>query len=45
MEAYRRMMLPKVNDMDVLKRIRVRAEYKALPVVVFSNSYAPPVAL
>jgi CheY-like chemotaxis protein len=34
------LMLPKVNGMDVLKRIRARAEYKTLPVVVFSNSYS-----
>jgi len=34
------LMLPKVNGMDVLKRIRARVEYKTLPVVVFSNSYS-----
>ena len=33
------LMLPKVNGMDVLKRIRARPEYKTLPVIVFSNSY------
>jgi DNA-binding response OmpR family regulator len=37
------LMLPKVNGMDVLKRIRARAEYKALPVIVFSNSYSADV--
>ena len=37
------LMLPKVNGMDVLKRIRARPEYKTLPVVVFSNSYSPDV--
>ena len=37
------LMLPKVHGMDVLKRIRARAEYKALPVVVFSNSYSTDV--
>ena len=37
------LMLPKVNGMDVLKRIRARAEYKTLPVVVFSNSYSADV--
>ena len=37
------LMLPKVNGMDVLKRIRARAEYKTLPVVVFSNSYSTDV--
>jgi CheY-like chemotaxis protein len=36
-------MLPKVNGMDVLKRIRARPEYKALPVIVFSNSYSSDV--
>ena len=34
------LMLPKVNGMDVLKRIRARPEYKTLPVIVFSNSYS-----
>jgi CheY-like chemotaxis protein len=37
------LMLPKVNGMDVLKRIRARPEYKALPVIVFSNSYSSDV--
>lgn len=37
------LMLPKVNGMDVLKRIRARPEYKALPVIVFSNSYSADV--
>ena len=37
------LMLPKVNGMDVLKRIRARPEYKTLPVVVFSNSYSADV--
>lgn len=37
------LMLPKVNGMDVLKRIRARPEYKTLPVVVFSNSYSAEV--
>jgi CheY-like chemotaxis protein len=37
------LMLPKVNGMDVLKRIRARPEYKTLPVVVFSNSYTADV--
>jgi CheY-like chemotaxis protein len=34
------LMLPKVNGMEVLKRIRARQEYKTLPVIVFSNSYS-----
>ena len=37
------LMLPKVNGMDVLKRIRARPEHKTLPVVVFSNSYSTDV--
>ena len=37
------LMLPKVNGMEVLKRIRARPEYKTLPVVVFSNSYTADV--
>jgi DNA-binding response OmpR family regulator len=37
------LMLPKVNGMDVLKRIRAREEWKALPVIVFSNSYSTDV--
>lgn len=37
------LMLPKVNGMEVLKRIRARPEYKTLPVVVFSNSYSADV--
>jgi CheY-like chemotaxis protein len=37
------LMLPKVNGMDVLKRIRARPEYKTLPVIVFSNSYSADV--
>ena len=37
------LMLPKINGMDVLKQIRSRAEHKALPVIVFSNSYSTDV--
>jgi len=37
------LMLPKVNGMEVLKRIRARPEYKTLPVIVFSNSYTSDV--
>ena len=37
------LMLPKVNGMDVLRRIRARPEYKSLPVIVFSNSYSADV--
>jgi CheY-like chemotaxis protein len=37
------LMLPKVNGMEVLKRIRARPEHKTLPVVVFSNSYSTDV--
>jgi CheY-like chemotaxis protein len=37
------LMLPKVNGMEVLKRIRARPEYKTLPVIVFSNSYTSEV--
>jgi CheY-like chemotaxis protein len=34
------LMLPKVNGMEVLQRIRARPEHKTLPVIVFSNSYS-----
>jgi CheY-like chemotaxis protein len=34
------LMLPKVNGMDVLRRLRARAGCETLPVVVFSNSYS-----
>ena len=37
------LMLPKVNGMEVLRRIRARPEYETLPVVVFSNSYSPEI--
>ena len=37
------LMLPKVNGMEVLKQIRARPEYRTLPVIVFSNSYATDV--
>jgi DNA-binding response OmpR family regulator len=37
------LMLPKVNGMDVLRRIRARPEHETLPVIVFSNSYSPEI--
>ncbi|MEO8076063.1 MAG: response regulator [Acidobacteriota bacterium] len=37
------LMLPKVNGMEVLQRIRARPDYKNLPVIVFSNSYSPEI--
>jgi DNA-binding response OmpR family regulator len=33
------LMLPKLNGVEVLKRIRASSEFQALPVIVLSNAY------
>lgn len=33
------LMLPKMNGLDVLRKIRAQAEFKNLPVIVFTNAY------
>lgn len=33
------LMLPKVSGIDVMKQIRAEADFKSLPIVVFSNTY------
>ncbi len=35
------LMLPKMNGVEVIRRIRFQPGLKDLPIVVFSNSYAP----
>lgn len=35
------LMLPKINGIDVLKRLRARAAFKTLPIFVFSSSGQP----
>ena len=35
------LMLPKMNGVEVIRRIRFQPGLKALPIIVFSNSYAP----
>jgi DNA-binding response OmpR family regulator len=33
------LVLPKVSGVDLMKRIRAEADFKTLPIVVFSNTY------
>jgi CheY-like chemotaxis protein len=34
------LMLPKMNGVEVIRKIRSQPEFKSLPILVFSNSYA-----
>src|SRR3982751_2854950 len=35
------LMLPRMNGVDVLKKIRARSEFHSTPVIVFTNAYVP----
>ena len=35
------LMLPKINGLDILKKIRAQAQFKQLPIFVFTNAYVP----
>lgn len=35
------LMLPKLNGLDILKKIRAQSRFQALPVLVFTNAYVP----
>ena len=35
------LMLPKINGMGVLKKIRAEARFKKTPIIVFTNAYLP----
>lgn len=35
------LMLPKMNGVDILKKIRAQGEFARVPVVVFTNAYVP----
>lgn len=35
------LMLPKMNGIEVLKKIRAQADFRNLPVIVFTNAYVP----
>src|SRR2546426_2725137 len=35
------LMLPKMNGLDILKKIRAEAKFSKIPVVVFTNAYVP----
>ncbi len=33
------LMLPKLNGVDILKKIRAQAQFQSIPIVVFTNAY------
>jgi DNA-binding response OmpR family regulator len=35
------LMLPKMNGVDILKKIRAQSKYGRIPIVVFTNAYVP----
>src|SRR6185436_9204701 len=35
------LMLPKMNGVDILKKIRAEARFSKTPVIVFTNAYVP----
>jgi DNA-binding response OmpR family regulator/HPt (histidine-containing phosphotransfer) domain-containing protein len=35
------LMLPKMNGIEILKKIRAQAQFQRLPVIVFTNAYVP----
>jgi DNA-binding response OmpR family regulator len=35
------LMLPKINGVDILKKIRAQAQFARVPVIVFTNAYVP----
>ena len=36
------LMLPKMNGLELLRKIRVQPKYQQVPVIVFTNAYVPP---
>src|SRR2546423_1429968 len=35
------LMLPKMNGVDILKKIRAEAKFSKTPIIVFTNAYVP----
>lgn len=35
------LMLPKMNGIDILKKIRAQGQFQHVPIVVFTNAYVP----
>ena len=35
------LMLPKMNGVEILKKIRAQSQFQRLPVIVFTNAYVP----
>ncbi len=35
------LMLPKLNGVDILKKIRAQAQFQRMPIIVFTNAYVP----
>src|SRR4030095_5719335 len=35
------LMLPKMNGVEILKKIRAQAKFASVPIVVFTNAYVP----
>src|SRR5216117_348892 len=35
------LMLPKMNGIDILKKIRAQSQFGRVPIVVFTNAYVP----
>lgn len=35
------LMLPKMNGIDILKKIRAEGEFRQTPIIVFTNAYVP----
>src|SRR5688572_6015492 len=35
------LMLPKMNGVDILKKIRAQSQFSQVPIVVFTNAYVP----
>jgi CheY-like chemotaxis protein len=35
------LMLPKMNGVDILKKIRAQSQFQRTPIIVFTNAYVP----
>ena len=35
------LMLPKMNGVDILKKIRAQSQFQKVPIIVFTNAYVP----
>src|SRR3954470_23322773 len=35
------LMLPKMNGVDILKKIRAQGQFSKIPIIVFTNAYVP----